>query len=213
MENPFVNYKKIIADTVSNHYNVRVEFKNNTVEQNVEICNSDRLPFSVGCINVTGELNIGMMVRTASLLGAENFYIFGRHKFDKRSTVGAEKYINIVQHVYDDPLHADEQLLTDLRSLSSDYRIFLCEHGGRQLRHDNEVFYTCSTKKPLFIFGSESHGIPELITNQKVDSDYDMGWNYEFERISIPQRGVLRSYNVATAMAIVCWDFCKEVHL
>lgn len=208
-----VNYKKIIAETNSQMFNVRDEYKNNTVEENQFVCHLDRLPFSVGMINVTGDLNIGMAIRSACLMGAENFYIFGRRKFDKRSTVGAEKYINIVQHVYDDPLTADEQLLTDLRSLSSNYRIFLCEHGGRQLRHDNEVFYTCSTKKPLFIFGSESHGIPELITNQKVDSEYDMGWNYEFERISIPQRGVLRSYNVATAMAIVCWDFCKEVHL
>jgi len=213
MENHFVNYKKIIADTTSNHYNVREEFKNNTVEQNVEICNSDRLPFSVGCINVTGELNIGMMVRTASLLGAENFYIFGRRKFDKRSTVGAEKYINIVQHVYDDPINSDEDMLNALRELGKTHRIFLCEHGGRQLRHDNEVFYSCSTKKPLFIFGSESHGIPELITNQKVDSDYDMQWNYEFERISIPQRGVLRSFNVSAAMAIVCWDWIRETCL
>jgi tRNA G18 (ribose-2'-O)-methylase SpoU len=213
MNNPTVNYTKIIAETNSKHYNVRDEYKNNTVEENVDICKATSLPFSVGMINVTGELNIGMALRTASLLGAENFYMFGRKKFDKRSTVGAEKYINIVQHTYDDSLNADQQILEDLRTLAHTNRILLCEHGGRELCHDNEVFYTCSTKPLLFLFGSESHGIPELISNQKVESSYDLGWNYEFERISIPQRGVLRSYNVSAAMAIVCWDYVKSVHL
>jgi tRNA G18 (ribose-2'-O)-methylase SpoU len=96
MENPMVNYSRIIADTASNHFNVRDEYKTNTYEQNVAITVSEQRRFSVGCINITGELNIGMMIRSACLLGAENFYIFGRKKFDKRSTVGAEKYINIV---------------------------------------------------------------------------------------------------------------------
>lgn len=213
MENPFINYKKINKETISNHYNVRDEYKNNTIEENIAICKKESLKFSVGCINITGELNIGMMVRSACLFGAENFYIFGRNKFDKRSTVGAENYINIVQYVFDDPIHADHLMLDELRKLKVDNRILLCEHGGRELRHDNELFYSCSTTPPLFIFGSESHGIPELITNQKVDSEYDMGWNYEFERVSIPQRGVMRSFNVSAAMNIICWDYIKEMHL
>ncbi len=97
MDNPMVNYSKIIAETASNHYNVRDEYKDNSYEQNVAITRNEQRPFSVGAINITGELNIGMMIRSACLLGAENFYIFGRKKFDKRSTVGAEKYINIAE--------------------------------------------------------------------------------------------------------------------
>lgn len=204
MENPFVNYKKIIADTVSNHFNVRDEYKNNTVEENVEICKSDRLPFSVGMINVTGELNIGMALRTASLLGTENFYIFGRRKFDKRSTVGAEKYINIVQQVYDDPINSDEDMLNALRELGKTHRIFLCEHGGRSLGSFQWKDYTSPVKgiTPLFLFGSESHGINKIIIDNPL-----------FDKVSIPQKGVLRSYNVSAAMAIVCWDYIKEVCL
>lgn len=213
MANPMVDYAKINKETLSKHYNVRDIFKNNTVEQNVDICKADRLPFSVGVINVTGELNIGMSIRSACLLGAENFYIFGRKKFDARSTVGAENYINIIQHTFDDPMNADQQILAELRNLAVTNRILLCEHGGRELGYDNEGFYVSDTRPPLFMFGSESHGIPELISNQMVHSKYDMGWNYEFERVSIPQRGVLRSFNVSAAMAIVCWDCVKEVHL
>jgi len=202
VENPMVNYSKIIADTASNHYNVRDEYKENTYEQNVAITMSEQRRFSVGCINITGELNIGMMIRSACLFGAENFYIFGRKKFDKRSTVGAEKYINIVQYTFDDPMHADESILNQLKLMH--HNIVLCEHGGHVMGKDNWKFYDSlhrHNETPLFIFGSESHGIPEVIRFAN------------FERISIPQRGVLRSFNVSAAMNIICWDFIKEIYV
>ena len=202
MENPMVNYAKIIKQTNSEMFNVRDEYKNNTVEENQFVCHLDRLPFSVGVINVAGDLNVGMMLRSACLMGAENFYIFGRKKFDKRSTVGAENYINIQQFVYDDPTDMDEQVYQDVVSLYLDkHDIILCEHGGDELgefewRH-------CGFKEkytPLFLFGSESHGLPPCL-----------GENLDFYKVSIPQRGVLRSFNVSAACNIILWDYCKEM--
>ena len=206
MENPMVNYGKIIAETAKNHYNVRDEYKNNTVEENAFICHLHRRKFSVGCINVTGELNVGMMIRSACLMGAENFYIFGRKKFDKRSTVGAENYINIVQHTFDDPLRADEDIYQKVVDLYIDkHDIVLCEHGGSELGTFswNDIgVYPQKKYTPLFLFGSESHGLPSCL-----------GENLNFYKVSIPQRGVLRSYNVSSAMSIIVWDFVKEIHL
>ena len=202
MDNPQVNYSKIIAETTSNHYNVRDEYKDNTYEQNVAITVSEQRRFSVGCINITGELNVGMMIRSACLLGAENFYIFGRKKFDKRSTVGAEKYINIVQYTFDDPMTADESINERLVYLLKWNSVVLCEHGGVEIgNHKAKEMYT-ELQNPLFMFGSESHGVPEVIGN-----------NPHFYKISIPQRGVLRSFNVSAAMNIICWDYLKEVYL
>jgi tRNA G18 (ribose-2'-O)-methylase SpoU len=210
MENPMVNYANIIKDTTKNHYNVRDEYKNNSVEQNAEIQKNSSRKFSVGCINITGDLNIGMMIRSACLMGAENFYIFGRKKFDRRSTVGAENYINIVQYMYVDPMKADQQILDDLRKLP--HPILACEQGGVTLGTvDAEVLYhSVNGLHPLFLFGSESNGIPQLILDQKDPTGYP---DYEFPRISIPQVGVLRSFNVSAAMAIVCWDYIREVYL
>ena len=203
MENPMVNYKKIIADTNSKHYNVGDLYKDHTLEQNQAICQVDRLPFSVGCINVSGELNIGMMLRSASLLGAENFYIFGRKKFDARSTVGAENYINIKQIVFDDPIHADEELLVYLQKLYiQHHEIVICEHGGDQLGTFtwNDIgVYPHKNHTPLFLFGSESHGVPQIISDERA-----------FSKVSIGQRGVLRSFNVSAAMNIICWDYIRE---
>lgn len=202
MENPMVNYSKIIKETSRNHYNVLDEYKDNSVEENVAICNRDRLKFSVGCINITGELNIGMMIRSACLFGAENFYIFGRNKFDKRSTVGAENYINIVQYTFDDPIHADLQIATKLQELEKTlgYSAIMCDTGGVELGKDTS-WKLYRDKHPLFIFGSESHGIPDAVSN-----------NFKV-KVGIPQRGVLRSFNVSAAMNIICWDYLKETYL
>lgn len=205
MDNPMVNYAKINKEVASNHYNVRDAYKNNTVEQNVAICNNDRLKFSVGCINITGELNIGMMIRSACLFGAKNFYIFGRNKFDKRSTVGAENYINIQQFVYNEPLSADAEINAELTSLSdTKHDIILCEHGGISLGSFTwkDTISPVKGITPLFLFGSESHGIPEIISK-----------NILFSAVSIPQRGVLRSFNVSAAMNIICWSYVQEMYL
>ena len=203
MDNPMVNYSKIIADTASNHFNVRDEYKTNTYEQNVAITLSEQRRFSVGCINITGELNIGMMIRSACLLGAENFYIFGRKKFDKRSTVGAEKYINIVQYVFDDPIHADTEINERLEYLLPWNNVVLCEHGGTMVgSHKAKQLYQAEFMRPLFVFGSESHGVPEVVAN-----------NPHFYKLTIPQRGVLRSFNVSAAMNIILWDYLKEMYL
>ena len=203
MENPMVNYSKIIRETQSNHYNVRDEYKNNTVQENIAICNKESLKFSVGCINVTGDLNIGMMIRSACLLGAENFYIFGRNKFDKRSTVGAEKYINIVQYVFDDPIHADAEINERLEYMLKWNSVVLCEQGGEEIGTQRMALkYSEEILNPLFVFGSESHGIPETVAN-----------NPHFYKVSIPQRGVMRSFNVSAAMNIIVWDYLKEIVL
>ena len=193
---PMVNYSDIIKDVNSRQFNVCDEYKENTYEQNVAITISEQRGFSVGCINITGELNVGMMMRSACLFGAENFYIFGRKKFDKRSTVGAEKYINIVQYVFDDPIHADTSILQQLRLLNHD--IVLCETGGMKLGIDVH-WNSINVTNPLFLFGSESHGLPSNI----IDAGYI--------KVGIPQRGVLRSFNVSAAMNIIVWDYCSSI--
>lgn len=200
MNNPSVNYQEIIRDNASKHFNVGDVFKNNTYQENVEICKNDRLPFSVGTINITGELNVGMMIRSACLLGAEKFYTFGRKKYDKRSTVGAEKYIDIVQYTYDDPIHADESILQDLCEINHD--IILCEQGGYEIGSASYKELTNNLDDPLFLFGSESFGVPENILNYP-----------NFHKVSIPQRGVLRSFNVSAAMNIMVWDYLKENYM
>lgn len=210
MNNPMINYKSIIEETNSRMFNVHDEYKDNSLEQNISICKQQSRNFSVGAINITGCLNIGVMIRSACLMGAENFYIFGRRTFDKRSTVGAEKYINIVQYTYDDPTTADEEILHQLQLLK--HPIIACEHGGAELGtvDATNVYNSVRDLHPMFLFGSESHGIPQSILDRLDPTGYP---DYEFSRLSIPQRGVLRSFNVSAAMNIIVWDYIRETIL
>lgn len=196
-----INYQDIIYETASKHYNVAEKYKDNTVEENVNICKDDSLPFSVGTINITGELNVGMMIRSACLFGAEKFYTFGRKKYDRRSTVGAENYIDIVQYTYDAPIHADESILHDLIELKKNTGcdVVICEQGGYELNSIEYSNLRHQLHNPLFLFGSESFGVPDIITSHP-----------DFYKVSIPQRGVLRSFNVSAAMNIVVWDYITE---
>ena len=80
------------------------------------------------------------------------------------------------------------------------HTIVLCDTGGQELG-SNTTWKFYKEQNPLFIFGSESHGIPENISKAFR------------AKVSIPQRGVLRSFNVSAAMNIIVWDYIKEMHL
>jgi len=188
-----MNYSDVINETASRHYNVADEYKDNTVEENRDLCRKDSLPFSIAAMSVAGDLNIGMMMRTASLLGARDFFIFGRKKYDKRSTVGAQNYINVHQSPMDVKFFHDV-------CQDTGYSPVFIEQGGLALPLTEGEWNRMPTK-PMFVFGSESDGIPEDII-------------YTFPHapiISIPQHGVLRSYNVASAMSIVTWEATRRL--
>ena len=188
-----MNYNTLINETASRHYNVADEYKDNTVEENRERCRKDSLPFSIAAMSVAGDLNIGMMMRTASLLGASDFFIFGRRKYDKRSTVGAQNYINVHQSPMDvKSLHEACQ--------DTEYQPVFIEQGGLTVPLTEGERDRMPTK-PMFVFGSESDGIPE-----------DIMYTFPYAPIiSIPQHGVLRSYNVAAAMSIVTWEATRRL--
>jgi tRNA G18 (ribose-2'-O)-methylase SpoU len=188
-----MNYSDVINETASRHYNVADEYKDNTVEENRAICDKQSLPFSIAVMSVAGDLNIGMMMRTASLLGASDFFIFGRRKYDKRSTVGAQNYINVHRYPMD---------VKSLHDVCQDtgYQPVFIEQGGLTLPLTEGEWNRMPTK-PMFVFGSESDGIPE-----------DIIYTFPYAPIiSIPQRGVLRSYNVSSAMSIVTWEATRRL--
>lgn len=199
-------FKDIIDSSRRNSFNVRDEYKHMTLD---ELKSQQRFEvrcvpesFSVCAFNVEGDLNIGMMVRTACLMGATEFIIFGRKRIDNRSMVGSNNYINIT-HVpglnVDGSFNSNALInYVETRNLNP----ILIEHGGTPIveydwginRYGNMVF------NRLLIFGNESNGLPDEILNT--------GW----DRISLPQIGVLRSYNVAAAAAMVMMELHRFIY-
>ena len=70
------------SDQLTADHNVLDAYKNCSIDERQSITNNDRLPFSIGLMNITGDLNTGVMIRSAHLSGAQEILIFGRKKVD-----------------------------------------------------------------------------------------------------------------------------------
>lgn len=188
-----------------NNFNVLDQYKTHDIGNLQEISKNDRLPYSVCAINFTGDLNLGIAIRSAHLLGAEKFYTFGRRYYDKRTTVGAHNYIPVTRiwGLSEDQESLDVGRFNQFIDEEKLYPIY-CETGGTHLSEFDWFYHMgvsgLSGTKICIVFGNEGTGIPiELYQEQK-------------ERVvSIEQRGVLRSYNVAAATAIVMYNLSNQI--
>jgi tRNA G18 (ribose-2'-O)-methylase SpoU len=196
--------------TTQTPFNVADEYKNLSVEEINTLVQSQTRDFSICCLNVDGDLNIGSLIRTASLLGAETSYVFGRRRIDNRGLLGANHYHKI------DRIHG----LTDAGELDFDaFESFVeeegllpifVEQGGISLDAVdwNSITYAANytATQPMFVFGNESTGIPPDFLDRCVNELF-------CSTISIPQVGALRSFNVSAAGAIVMWEYVRQMKL
>lgn len=168
-----------------------VDIKNLYIEQS--------LPEKVVCLNLTGDCNIGVIIRSASLFGLSEVIVMGRRRYMRRPTVGMHKYIPVTFHKACQGHHSEEydipEILQALEKLSASHIIVFIEQGGEIL---TGAFDKCS-KPAVFIVGNEGCGIPDEILAFQPSM-----------RVSIPQRGVGRSHNVASATCIVMWEYFRN---
>lgn len=179
---------------LKNNFNVQDKFKMVSFEELKDIQYKDTYPYSVAAFNFDGSLNLGVLIRTAVLFGARDFYIIGKKRYDRRSTVGAHNYINVHHITYDSENDEIQEILTTLNK----YRIICIEQNGYDLLEYN-IGNICevSWKPSCFVFGSESKGITKkLLSNSEI--------------VSIPQIGIMRCLNVATCGAIVLHHISRK---
>jgi len=207
MTNPMVNYQTLAREDITkgmSEHNVMDEFKGMTLEERKAICDADRLPFAVAVLNVTGELNVGTILRSSLLMGASKVFIIGRRRYDRRSTVGSEFYLNVEKH---------EAMETDVDiDCNEVLRIFeennlipiYVEQGGQTIPN----FYwqgviediNSSGKMPVLVLGNENRGVPSELLN-----------NENHFCVSLPQKGIIRSYNVSVAASMVMMDMINNM--
>lgn len=193
-----IDYQKIANADISagmSHMNVHDHLKQNTVEENRRLTELDRAPFGACVLNITGELNVGTIVRNALLTGAEKVGILGRRKSDSRGEVGSSNYIDVerIEGLNDDGLTVNPDIFWDWMDGNRFNPVFI-EQGGCMLNDVNWELH-CRAINPLrlcLVFGNENRGIQNDILHD------DRGII-----VSIEQLGAIRSYNVASAAAIV----------
>jgi len=188
-------------------FNVHDHLKGMSVENLQEISGRDRLPWHTACLNVTGDLNVGTMIRTSHCLGASSVLIFGRQRIDNRSLVGSANYIR-VEKIKDDwsdscPARFVQELAC--RRLTP----VLVELGGQPLHKINWTIrseaITNRGNQICLVMGNETGGIPP----EFFDACLTMPNSFT---VSIPQRGVIRSMNVAVAHAIIAGSMCAALN-
>ena len=180
--------------------NIRKELRHLTVEElkNYYLKNSNE--DIVLCLNLKGEINIGMIVRSASLFGMKKVMIVGRRLYDKRTSVGMQNYIPIEKIKASKGDHNEEldyeKVLEILNNYRNTHNIVFIEQGGESCK-------TLKRDKPsLFVLGTEENGIPEEILKSKIGNI-----------VSINQKGVCPSFNVSHAFSIVMTFYYSDLIL
>lgn len=186
------NYKEMVKETESIGWNVKDSLKDKSLEELKEVVANDRLPFSVMCLNLTGSLNIGTIIRTSHILGAQRVFVLGRRTYDGRSLVGSDKYFDVIRiDALDANLNIDKSIFCDIMS-KYDMTPVLLETGGHDYRDYNWSKFK-DWGHMCLVVGNEGLGIPKDIVDLHTP-----------RIVSIEQRGVIRSLNCSSAFAIVC---------
>ncbi len=174
-------------------YNVHTPFQPLGVDRVKQISASLALPFTFMAYNLHGDVNIGMMIRTAVILGASDFYLVGKRKYDRRTDVGSKNYIQLHRLA-----SVDKEFFTQNKLVP-----IALEQGGQPLEEFSFAKYFPESLplgwKLCFIAGSESYGIPRSFLKE-IDAPI----------LSISQYGVTRSLNVSIASSILMYEYTKQ---
>ena len=173
-------------------YNVHNCFQEMPNDKVKIIAKKFQIPLAVMLLNLDGNMNIAVSIRTATAMGCSDVYIVGKRRYDARGTVGAKNYITIHRFAEIDPtaFFQEHKLLP-----------ILVEQGGTPLDEFSFKPYIeeSETWKPVIIMGSESHGIPQDWLHPRLGPC-----------ITIPQMGILRSLNVSVASSMVLYEYTKQ---
>ena len=193
------NYSEIRQELEVRELNVRDELKHNSYEDNVKLHDETRLPYAIACINLTGDLNVGSIIRSAAMLGCETVFIYGRKRFDGRSKVGAHHYqkvetisIDLPEDWADFPEYVNYEILLQVLDQQG-YTPFGLETGGERI---DRIDFT-AVQNPCIIVGNENMGLPQYIRDS-------------VPLVSIPQTGVMRSLNVGVAAGIAMSEIQRQ---
>lgn len=152
---------------------------------------------AVCILNALSDANVGLIIRNASCFAMGTVFIVGRRKFQAHTAVGTNHYIDIKkvsasQGPHDEFL--DVKKIKEFLDQQTDYTLVFVEQAPHAVPLSKFDFNL--PKPPMFIFGTESDGIPqELMINQHV--------------VYIEQPGIIRSLNVAVCAGIVSYAWSQ----
>lgn len=155
-----------------------------------------QLPFAVAIPNFSSmDPNTGTIIRTACAFGASHVFMFGKRKYDRRTSIGTHHYVDILSYCQENvEAEFDWSYLLQTVRLHN-YTPVIIELGEGSLPLDE---LQVSTDEPVcLVIGSELFSVPTDIC--KTEQWY-----------SIPQPGIGRSLNTATAASIAMYHVMQQ---
>lgn len=168
--------------------NVLDELKTKTVEEIKEYCVTKCFPAALAMRHVTGDFNLGTVLRNANFFGfKEVFYIGGSKQWDRRSAVGTQHYTNIIH------CKTDAEFFAKVKP----YYFTIAMECNVEIK----TYPITEFKWPLtavIIFGEEQQGLPLDFLHECLAV------------VTIPQNGSVRSLNVGTASGIAAYSYFSQ---
>ena len=147
-------------------------------------------PFAVCMEHWQGDFNISTLIRNANAFNAEKVFYMGKKRFDRRGTVGAHHYVDLVFL---------DGGVSDLVGLKNTYTIIAVDNNVPNTHKLNKFSWQSLETPPLMVFGEEGLGLTE--ETLKI-ADYS---------VEIPQYGSVRSLNVGTSSGILMYSFLQAL--
>ena len=177
-------------------YNVHTPLQSLSADKIKQVAAATALPVGLMLFNLHGDMNVGMSIRTAVILGCSDVWVIGRRRYDRRSVVGAVHYINVHRLPTVSPAYFAENKLIPI----------VIEHGGHALEESSFKSllpgHIEAGWRVVFIVGSESFGLPASFMKA-----------LRAPVLTISQYGVIRSLNVSAAVSIVLYEYSKQWRL
>ena len=153
-------------------------------EDILETINPHKIPVSLLLVNIDRDNNIGNIIRSANTFGVQEGLIYGRKKFDRRTSVGAEFFMKF-RHI---------RFIEEIAPLKQEFDIVL---GLEQTPDSVELhgYQWPQNAKILIAIGHEGTGLPPEVLSL-CDTT-----------LEIEQYGTTRSLNVSVATGIVLYDY------
>jgi tRNA G18 (ribose-2'-O)-methylase SpoU len=201
--------------------NIHSELKEMSTDFLKEYVKGMNLNYDVMILSLCGDLNVGTILRTAHMFGVNKFVVYGKKKFDHRSTVGALTYTD-----HERVFGLKDRDKTEKKILTTTDRIICPETLYRYLEdnglvpvlveqhasaifldevnwNEQEILASFPDKRFCFIFGNEGLGISDDVINRCLQIEGAFV-------LSIRQMGVLRSLNVSAAASIVLYSYYEH---
>ncbi|MEX0596894.1 MAG: TrmH family RNA methyltransferase [Candidatus Paceibacterota bacterium] len=153
-------------------------------EDILKTINENKIPISLLLVNIDRDNNIGNIIRSANTFGVQEVLIYGRKKFDRRTSVGAEFFMQF-RHI---------KFIEDLSKLKQEFDLII---GLEQTKNSVELnsYNWPKDKNILVAVGNESGGLPQEVLDI-CDTT-----------LEIEQYGTTRSLNVSVATGIILYDY------